>query len=193
MMRGALRRLQRCSISSTRQASSTAESALRAAAAQQQQQRRADAKRREASKRWRAGGRLLDEFRRLERDKAATREETRLAVMVALKRNALQRPAHVAAAARALAARGDAAGAAWLVRPAHLGGPFAALGSGAIRRAGRDRSRCYLGHPWSPVFAASFSHLLSLRFYKPVVHPERAQPLAPFPPPPVTHSVRPRY
>ena len=88
MMRGALRRLQRCSISSTRHASSTAESALRAAAAQQQQQRRADAKRREASKRWRAGGRLLDEFRRLERDKAATREETRLAVMVALKRNA---------------------------------------------------------------------------------------------------------
>ena len=110
-----LGQLQRCSISSTRHASSTAESALRAAAAQQQQQRRADAKRREASKRWRAGGRLLDEFRRLERDKAATREETRLAVMVALKRNALQRPAHVAAAARALAARGDAAGAAWLV------------------------------------------------------------------------------
>ena len=104
-MRGALRRLQRCSISSTRHASSTAESALRAAAAQQQQQRRADAKRREASKRWRAGGRLLDEFRRLERDKAATREETRLAVMVALKRNALQRPAHVAAAARARGAR----------------------------------------------------------------------------------------
>ena len=113
-MRRALAQLQRCSISS-RQTSSTAESALRAAAAQQQQQRRADAKRREASKRWRAGGRLLDEFRRLERDKAATREETRLAVMVALKRNALQRPAHVAAAARALAARGDAAGAAWLV------------------------------------------------------------------------------
>ncbi|CAH0379683.1 unnamed protein product [Pelagomonas calceolata] len=115
-MRRALAHLQRCSISSsTRHASSTAETALRAAAAQQQQQRRADAKRREASKRWRAGGRLLDEFRRLERDKAATREETRLAVMVALKRNALQRPAHVAAAARALAARGDAAGAAWLV------------------------------------------------------------------------------
>ncbi len=113
-MRRALAHLQRCSISS-RRTSSTAESALRAAAAQQQQQRRADAKRREASKRWRAGGRLLDEFRRLERDKAATREETRLAVMVALKRNALQRPAHVAAAARALAARGDAAGAAWLV------------------------------------------------------------------------------
>ena len=109
-MRRALAQLQRCSISSTRHASSTAETALRAAAAQQQQQRRADAKRREASKRWRAGGRLLDEFRRLERDKAATREETRLAVMVALKRNALQRPAHVAAAARALAARGDAAG-----------------------------------------------------------------------------------
>ena len=115
-MRRALAQLQRCSISSsTRHASSTAESALRAAAAQREQQRRADAKRREASKRWRAGGRLLDEFRRLERDKAATREETRLAVMVALKRNALQRPAHVAAAARALAARGDAAGAAWLV------------------------------------------------------------------------------
>ena len=91
-MRRALAQLQRCSISS-RHTSSTAESALRAAAAQQQQQRRADAKRREASKRWRAGGRLLDEFRRLERDKAATREETRLAVMVALKRNALQRPA----------------------------------------------------------------------------------------------------
>ena len=115
-MHRALAQLQRCSISSsTRHASSTAESALRAAAAQREQQRRADAKRREASKRWRAGGRLLDEFRRLERDKAATREETRLAVMVALKRNALQRPAHVAAAARALAARGDAAGAAWLV------------------------------------------------------------------------------
>ena len=91
-MRRALAQLQRCSISS-RHTSSMAESALRAAAAQQQQQRRADAKRREASKRWRAGGRLLDEFRRLERDKAATREETRLAVMVALKRNALQRPA----------------------------------------------------------------------------------------------------
>ena len=111
MMRGALRRLQRCSISSsTRHASSTAETALRAAAAQQQQQRRADAKRREASKRWRAGGRLLDEFRRLERDKAATREETRLAVMVALKRNALQRPAHVAAARAATAATAGAAG-----------------------------------------------------------------------------------
>ena len=114
-MRRALVQLQRCTISSTRQASSTAESALRAAAAAAQQQRHKEAKRREASKRWRAGGRLLDEFRRLERDKAATREETRLAVMVALKRNALQRPAHVAAAARALAARGDAAGAAWLV------------------------------------------------------------------------------
>ena len=85
------------------------------AAAQQQQQRRADAKRREASKRWRAGGRLLDEFRRLERDKAATREETRLAVMVALKRNASSGRRTSRRRRGALAARGDAAGAAWLV------------------------------------------------------------------------------
>ena len=139
--------LQRCSISSsTRHTSSTAESALRAAAAQQQQQRRADAKRREASKRWRAGGRLLDEFRRLERDKAATREETRLAVMVALKRNALQRPAHVAAAARALAARGDAAGAAWLVGGAALPASAAinnAAYAAALKACGKagDRER----------------------------------------------------
>lgn len=98
-----------------RRRSSTAEASLRGAAAADAKQQRSDAARREASRRWREGGRLLDEFRRLERDRASTREETRLAVMVALKRSALQRPAHVAAAARALAARGDAAGAAWLV------------------------------------------------------------------------------
>jgi len=98
-----------------RQCSSTAEASLRGAAAADAKQQRSDAARREASRRWREGGRLLDEFRRLERGRASTREETRLAVMVALKRSALRRPAHVAAAARALAARGDAAGAAWLV------------------------------------------------------------------------------